>query len=56
MINVVSENCVFCFRPASLSANPLLMPIYHVGIGCSLSAAKVVPGFYGQKRSRRQAV
>lgn len=27
-----------------------------VGIGCSLSAAKVVPGFHGQKRSLRQAV
>jgi len=25
------------------------MPVYHVRIGCSLSAAKVVPGFHGQK-------
>lgn len=32
------------------------MPVYHVRIGCSLSAAKVVSGFYGQKRSVRQAV
>ena len=56
MLNAVSEDRVFGFRPASLSAHPPLMPVYHVGIGCSLSAAKVVPGFHGQKRSVRQAV
>lgn len=44
------KDCVFCFRPASLPAHPPLMLVYHVGIGCSLSAAKVVPGFYGQKK------
>lgn len=56
MINAVPEDYVFCFRPASPSAHPPLMPVYYVGIGCSLSAAKVVPGFHGQKRSGRQAV
>ena len=39
----------FLFCPASLSAHPPLMPVYHVGISCSLSAAKVIPDFYGQK-------
>ena len=50
------KTAFFCSRPASLPGHPTLMPVYHVGTGCSLSAAKVVPGFYGQKRSRRQAV
>ena len=39
------------FSPASLLTPPPLMSMYHAGIGCSLSAAKVVSGFYGQTRA-----
>ena len=39
----------FCFRPASPPAHPPLMPVYHVGVGCSLSVAKVVRAFMGEK-------
>ena len=51
-----SKTAFFCFRPASLPVHPPLMPVYYIGIGCSLSAAKIVLGFYGQKRSGQQAV
>jgi len=56
MIKWVLKDCVFCFYPTSLPAHPPLMPVYHVGLGCSLSVTKVVSGFYGQKRSGRQAI
>lgn len=29
------KTAFFCFRPTSLTAHPPLMPVYHVGSGCS---------------------